>query len=133
MYDPSASLTSRACSDSKDDNIESSECAFTLSYGGDTSYKVSAVGTVVQDVVGMGGIFANSTVDAILREKGPWPSRVEGILGMAFGALNCNPHCFPTAFSSLLRAAGGKDAFAICFGDEGERWLWEVRGARARG
>ena len=117
-------------------------CAFSISYGGDTSYSVSAIGELTSDRVAVkvenqmenhqGVVASTATINVIEREDGPWPAQVEGILGMAFDALNCNPTCFESAFSKLLRAgaaqSSGEDGsskaanaamFAICMGDEG--------------
>jgi hypothetical protein len=65
---------------------------------------------------------AEVTFYRTLEEDGPWPSQVDGILGLAFPALNCNPTCTEPAYETLLRkasGASGKLIFAMCFGDRG--------------
>ena len=99
----------------------SEACGFRLKYGDDSpQYNLEATGVIVQTRARLRKDWIDSsdvTVYVIQREIGMWPKKVDGILGMAFPRLNCNPTCFPPAWQSL--APEGSTAFKFCIGDKG--------------
>jgi len=102
----------QACCSMHDPN----SCGFFIEYGGNTLYHVAATGTLVKEeavIKGMGNDKAKDNVILYntLLEHGPWPSSVDGIFGMGFPALSCNPTCSPLAFPV--------EVFSMCFGDSG--------------
>lgn len=89
-------------------------CGFFLEYGGNTEYHVSASGTLVHEIATLAGAKGTSrreniTLYEVEDQAGEWPSNVDGIFGLAFPRLNCNPTCSPMAFE--------EDMFALCMGD----------------
>ena len=89
-------------------------CGFFLEYGGNTEYHVSASGTLVHEMAALSGsgqarVEANITLYDVKQQEGDWPSNVDGIFGLAFPRLNCNPTCSPMAFEVPV--------FSLCMGD----------------
>ena len=97
-------------------------CGFRLKYGDDTPmYNLEASGVVLQTDVRLskdGENISKVTVYVIQKEVGLWPKKVDGILGMAFEKLNCNPTCFEPAWHSFA-PANAQGGFDICMGDVG--------------
>lgn len=98
-------------------------CGFRLKYGDNTpQYNLEASGLVASAHV----FLANSPSHAVFayivqREVGRWPNRVDGILGLAFERLNCNPNCFPVAWRQFESQQFG---FTLCLGDGGGRLVF---------
>ena len=99
----------------------SSKCGFRLRYGDDSpQYNLEASGVVVRTSIALekNGPFTNPVdVYVIQKEIGSWPKKVDGILGMAFERLNCNPTCLPVAWRALAPPMQTQ-GFMICFGDK---------------
>lgn len=60
--------------------------------------------------------YSAADVDAyfIMQESGRWPKKVDGILGLAFERLNCNPVCYEPAWMKIFPSK----TFTMCLGDE---------------
>jgi hypothetical protein len=50
-------------------------------------------------------------------------SEVDGILGMAYGALACNPTCVEPPFQQMVNSGVVKDSFAICMTPRGGKLI----------
>lgn len=87
------------------------ECGFSLKYADGSA----ASGSVVQDEMEWGTLKANVTFGGILKNSANFERpEVDGILGMAFKSLACNPSCFDPAFDSFVQTGIVKDVFSIC-------------------
>lgn len=86
-------------------------CGFSLRYADGSA----ASGSVVQDEVRWGSLRANVTFGGILRNSPNFERpEVDGILGMAFRSLACNPSCFDPPFDSFVKKGLVADVFSIC-------------------
>ena len=96
-------------------------CGFEIKYGDDSPlYNLEASGIVAEMKVGLSReISKDVLVYVIQSEVGRWPKKVDGILGMAFERLNCNPTCFDLPWKTL--APPNSASFSICLGDVGGR------------
>lgn len=90
------------------------ECGFSVRYGGGTS----ASGPLTRDVVRIGPLEHKLTFGRVTRETGEWLSTVDGIMGMAFKALDCSPTCVEPVFESMVASGVVEDIFSICMGNE---------------
>ena len=50
-------------------------------------------------------------------QTGTWISSVDGILGLAYQPLDCNPTCVTPVFDSLTSDGSMANIFSICMGD----------------
>mmetsp|Transcript_37315 Transcript_37315/g.60673 ORF Transcript_37315/g.60673 Transcript_37315/m.60673 type:complete len:441 (+) Transcript_37315:173-1495(+) len=97
-------------------------CGFFLEYGGDTNYHVTASGVMTQDTLKLGELtLENITFYRTLNETGPWPSKVDGVFGLGYPRLNCNPTCTEPVYDIILSALGNNSMdnhiFSMCMGD----------------
>lgn len=92
-------------------------CGFRLKYG-DKSYARGAL--VVDDMTWGDNITAPVVFGGIL-EDSPHFERtfVDGILGMAYKALACNPTCVEPPFQQMVAAGKVADSFSICMNGVG--------------
>ncbi|KAI0567223.1 aspartyl protease [Gracilaria domingensis] len=92
-------------------------CGFFLAYADESG----AAGALAEAMVGIGGITVPLAFGTILRETNDFEAEnVDGIFGMAYKALACNPTCVLPLFDTLV--ASGKvdrDIFSICTGTNG--------------
>ncbi|CAN8074691.1 unnamed protein product [Agarophyton chilense] len=92
-------------------------CGFFLSYADDSG----ASGALAKGMVGIAGMTVPLAFGAILRETDDFEAdNVDGIFGMAYKALACNPTCVLPLFDTLVES--GKvdhDIFSICTGASG--------------
>ncbi len=94
-------------------------CGFFLQYGGDTDYHVKADGDMIQETISAGGrSFPNVTIYRTLNQQGPWPSSVDGIFGLGYPRLNCNPTCNEPVYDMMLQDDQSPSVFSMCMGDE---------------
>ena len=86
-------------------------CGFGLKYADGSS----ASGSLVHDEIEWGGLKTNITFGGIL-ENSPSFERddVDGILGMAFKSLACNPSCIDPPFDALVKTGRIQNEFSIC-------------------
>eukprot|EP00172_Hildenbrandia_rubra_P000837 Plantae.Rhodophyta-Hildenbrandia_rubra.ctg1476.p1 GENE.Plantae.Rhodophyta-Hildenbrandia_rubra.ctg1476~~Plantae.Rhodophyta-Hildenbrandia_rubra.ctg1476.p1 ORF type:complete len:485 (-),score=36.03 Plantae.Rhodophyta-Hildenbrandia_rubra.ctg1476:19-1473(-) len=87
------------------------DCGFGLKYADGSS----ASGSLVHDQLEWGGLITNITFGGIL-ENSPSFERddVDGILGMAFKSLACNPSCVDPPFDALVNTGRINNIFSIC-------------------
>lgn len=92
-------------------------CGFFLSYADQSGVS----GALVHTNVAIAGITVPLTVAAVLAEtKGFENTQVDGILGMAYSPLACNPTCIMPLFDTLVNARVVKrDVFSICTASNG--------------
>ncbi|GJQ12144.1 hypothetical protein GpartN1_g3935.t1 [Galdieria partita] len=93
------SCTSSSCSNSYcAPSPLSADCGFSIQYGSG-----SATGVLLRGNVGIANVTASDIVfGGILKESSGFePSRVSGILGMAYNSLACQPTCVTTLFDEL--------------------------------
>lgn len=93
------------------------QCGFFLQYVDGSGAK----GALVQADVSLGGLTVPLKFGAILSvTKGFENDIVEGILGMAFKSLACNPTCVLPLFDALVESGQVKrDVFSVCTGRHG--------------
>lgn len=93
-------------------NKNPAACGFQLLYG-DKSY---ARGALVVDELSWGANLSAAVVFGGILDDSPHFERksVDGILGMAYKALACNPTCVEPPFQQLVAAGKVADAFSIC-------------------
>ncbi len=112
------SAESGACCSAGGDAGAAPACGFFLQYGGDTDYHVGARGDLVLEALDVAGrTFSNVTIYRTLEQVGPWPSSVDGILGLGLPRLNCNPTCATPVYESVLVQSGLPAQFSLCLGD----------------
>lgn len=94
-----------------------SECGFYLRYADGSS----ASGALVQSDVELGNLSANVKYGGILSAtRGFETAEVDGIFGMAYKSLACNPTCVLPFFDVLLRDKHvDQNMFSICTGRGG--------------
>ncbi|GBG28783.1 Sodium/bile acid cotransporter [Hondaea fermentalgiana] len=107
-----------------------SYCGFYLEYGGDSDYHVTSEGVLAIDTLGIANqSFGEVVFYRALRETGPWPTRVDGILGLGLPRLNCNPTCSPPAYEAVLAAHAEETwGFGMCMGDSGGKMIFGSTG-----
>ena len=92
------------------------ECGFSLRYAD----KSSASGSLITDEVEIGGLKSNVTFGGILENSKSFERKqVDGIMGMAFESLACNPTCIEPVFDSVVKRNGIRNVFSICMNREG--------------
>lgn len=93
-----------------------SQCSFHLSFGDGSGAK----GVLVRDVLQWGDVKFPVTFGGIRHDSPDFErNQVDGILGMAYPRLACNPSCVTPAFESARDHLGLKDMFSICMTDDG--------------
>jgi len=99
--------------------MDPKSCGFFLQYGGDIDYDVEASGLMMTETFSKGDhIFQDITFYKTIHESGPWPSQVDGILGLGFPRLNCNPTCTEPAYLQMMNILGVEEKmFSMCMGD----------------
>jgi hypothetical protein len=78
--------------------------------------------------VGDGTLGAQYVFGGITAKAGNFePEQVDGILGIGYAALNCNPTCHPSFIDSLVGSNDLPDLFALCLGGlDGRSSTWEI-------
>jgi Eukaryotic aspartyl protease len=107
-------------------------CGFKLRYG-DGSY---ARGALMIDTLSWGNNLSAPVVfGGILRDSEDFErSLVDGILGLAYAALACNPTCVEPPFQQMVKAGVVKDKFAICMTERGGKLvLGDIDPSMAKG
>lgn len=95
---------------------DESKCSFHLSFGDGSGAK----GVLVRDVLQWGDVKFPVTFGGIRHDSPDFErNQVDGILGMAYPRLACNPSCVKPAFESARDHLGLKDMFSICMTDDG--------------
>ncbi|CAN8070167.1 unnamed protein product [Agarophyton chilense] len=95
-------------------------CAFRLSYG-DGSY---ARGELMIDTLSWGNVSAPVVFGGILDDSSDFQrDMVDGILGMAYKSLACNPTCVEPPLQQMVKAGVISDSFAICVTARGGRLI----------
>jgi hypothetical protein len=95
--------------------ISSSQCSFNVFYADQTAM----VGVYTQDTMTIGTMSAPvyfgriSTISSTYSTSFE-PSGVDGIIGLAFAAGNCNPSCYPTVLDGFVAANQMPYFFAMC-------------------
>lgn len=92
-------------------------CGFFLSYADESG----ASGALVQADVTIAGLTVPLAFGAILKEtEGFENTNVDGILGMAYKSLACNPTCVMPLFDTLVQSDKVKhDVFSLCTAQNG--------------
>lgn len=99
--------SSKACC-AKSDNTK---CAFHLNFGDGSGAK----GILIRDELEWGDVKFPVTFGGIRSDSPDFErSQVDGILGMAYPTLACNPSCITPTFESLREEVTMKDMFSIC-------------------
>ncbi|CAN8073179.1 unnamed protein product [Agarophyton chilense] len=98
----------RACCAKSDET----KCAFHLNFGDGSGAK----GVLVYDVMSWGDVDFPVYAGGIMSDSPDFErSQVDGILGMAYPSLACNPSCIKPTFESMLQKYSDmKDVFSIC-------------------
>lgn len=96
------------------------ECGFSLRYADGSA----ASGSVVRDEMRWGKLKVNVTFGGILRNSPNFERpEVDGILGMAFKSLACNPSCFDPPFDAFVKNGLLHDVFSICMTSTGGKLM----------
>lgn len=97
--------------------IAPSACGFFLLYADQSG----ASGALVQTDVTIAQMTVPLVYGAILRETNSFEgTNVDGILGMAYKSLACNPTCVAPLFDTLVQSGKvSKDIFSLCTAPEG--------------
>ncbi|KAI0567013.1 Aspartic peptidase [Gracilaria domingensis] len=96
------------------------ECGFSLRYADGSTLS----GSLIQDEMVWGTLRCNVTFGGILRNSANFErSEVDGILGMAYKSLACNPSCFDPPFDSLVKSGQVDDVFSICMTSTGGKLM----------
>ena len=86
-------------------------CAFHLNFGDGSG----AQGILVRDILSWGDASFPVTFGGIRSDSPDFErSQVDGILGMAYPSLACNPSCIKPTFESMLQKYSMKDMFTVC-------------------
>lgn len=108
------------------------ECGFSLKYADGSA----ASGSVVHDEMHWGKLWVNVTFGGILKNSPNFERpEVDGILGMAFKSLACNPSCFDPPFDALVKTGLVEDIFSICMTSTGGKLMlggFDKRVARSK-
>lgn len=100
------STTNACCAHS-----DTTKCAFHLSFGDGSGAK----GVLVRDEFEWGDLKFPVTFGGIRSDSPDFErSQVDGILGMAYPSLACNPSCITPTFESMRLTNEMKDMFSIC-------------------
>lgn len=93
------------------------KCGFFLQYADGSG----AAGALVEAEVTLAGMTTPLVFGSILRvSRGFESAAVDGILGMAFGSLACNPTCVTPLFDALVKSGQVEhDVFSLCTGPHG--------------
>lgn len=107
------SRASRACCS----NVDPDACGFFLRYAD----KSAASGALVQADVAIAGMEVPLAFGGILDETDDFENdNVDGIFGMAYPVLACNPSCVTPLFDTLVQAQKVKhDIFSLCTAPNG--------------
>mmetsp|Transcript_948 Transcript_948/g.1837 ORF Transcript_948/g.1837 Transcript_948/m.1837 type:complete len:652 (-) Transcript_948:92-2047(-) len=99
----------------------SSVCGFFLAYGDGSG----CAGALVEDEIEWApGMVARGTFGAMLSASSDFErSKVDGILGLAYPALACNPTCVTPVYDSLREKIGFPDKFSMCTTNSGGRMV----------
>lgn len=96
------------------------ECGFSLRYADGSA----ASGSVVHDEMRWGKLKTNVTFGGILRNSPNFERpEVDGILGMAFKSLACNPSCFDPPFDAFVKEGLVHNVFSICMTSTGGKLM----------
>lgn len=97
----------RACCGKSDPDM----CSFHLNFGDGSGAK----GILVRDMLKWGDVEFPVTFGGIRSDSPDFErSQVDGILGMAYPPLACNPSCIMPTFESMLKMYTMKNLFTIC-------------------
>lgn len=97
----------RACCAQSDHGL----CAFHLNFGDGSGAK----GILIRDNLKWGDLEFPVVFGGIRSDSPDFErSQVDGILGMAYPSLACNPSCITPTFEAMLQAHAMKDMFSIC-------------------
>lgn len=97
-----------------------SACAFMLKYGDGSG----AQGGLMEDTMKWGNVTAPVIFGAILHDTEDFErSLVDGILGMAYESLACNPTCVEPPFQQMVKAGVVNDEFTICITPKGGKLI----------
>lgn len=92
-------------------NSDRDKCAFHLSFGDGSGAK----GILVRDNLKWGDLEFPVTFGGIRSDSPDFErAEVDGILGMAYPTLACNPSCITPTFESMLEKYHMRDLFTIC-------------------
>lgn len=95
-------------------------CGFSLRYADGSA----ASGSVLRDEMTWGRLKANVTFGGILKNSPNFERpEVDGILGMAFKSLACNPSCFDPPFDAFVKQGLVHDVFSICMTNTGGKLM----------
>lgn len=96
------------------------QCGFSLRYADGSA----ASGSLVTDEVQWGGLRSNITFGGILSNSPNFERpEVDGILGMAFKSLACNPSCFDPPFDVFVKEGHVENIFSICMTSKGGKLM----------
>lgn len=114
-YDCGKCSSAKACCSKADD----SNCAFYLNFGDGSG----AQGMLVRDQFAWGGASFPVTFGGIASDSDDFErSQVDGILGMAYSPLACNPSCITPTFDAMRNTISSmKDYFTICITEDSGR------------
>ena len=101
-------------------------CFFSMRYGDGSGIAGGLHNDWVS--VGDGTLGVRYTFGGITTMVGNFePEQVDGILGIGYAELNCNPTCHPTFVTSLVQGNELPDVFALCLGGlDGRASSWEI-------
>lgn len=92
-------------------NSDHEQCAFHLSFGDGSGAK----GVLIRDELQWGDVKFPVTFGGIRSDSPDFErSQVDGILGMAYPTLACNPSCIKPTFESMMEKVKIKNMFSIC-------------------
>ena len=99
-------------------------CFFSMRYGDGSGI----AGGLSTDWVSVGNLGVRYDFGSITSVEGNFePDQVDGILGIGYAALNCNPSCHPSFVDSLVTINELPDIFALCLGGiDGRASSWEI-------
>lgn len=96
------------------------KCGFSLRYADGSA----ASGALMSDVLKWGSLKANVTFGGILDNSPNFErAEVDGILGMAYRPLACNPSCVDPPFDALVKQGSVDDVFSICMTASGGKLM----------
>ena len=101
-------------------------CFFSMRYGDGSGIAGGLHNDWVS--VGDGTLGVRYTFGGITATEGNFePEQVDGILGIGYASLNCNPTCHPSFVDSLVQGNELPDVFALCLGGlDGRASSWEI-------
>lgn len=96
------------------------ECGFSLRYADGSA----ASGSLIEDEMKWGTLKSNVTFGGILRNSPNFERpEVDGILGMAYKRLACNPSCLEPPFDAFVKNGLVEDVFSICMTSVGGKLM----------